>query len=61
MVIMAEDRMDAAHDYLAEHYRELIEYEDIINFIESIPQFQSQDLYELRNILNKKIQEMEEK
>ncbi|KKN60475.1 hypothetical protein LCGC14_0531210 [marine sediment metagenome] len=52
-----EANQDAAHDYLVEHYREMIEYQDIIDFIESIdPSLNHEDLYELQNIINKKLE-----
>ena len=53
-----EARMDAESDYLAEHYQECIEYQDIIDFIESIDaRLNHEDLFELRDIINKKIKE----
>jgi len=52
---MAEGRMDDPHDYLAEHYRELIEFEDIINFINDMDD--PHDLFELSELINKKMEE----
>ena len=52
-----EANQDAAHDYLVDHYHEMIEYQDIIDFIESIdPSLNLEDLFELQNIINNKLE-----
>lgn len=57
-----EARMDAASDYLAEHYYDCIEYDDIVRFIESMGTGVDSinQLWELRDMLIEKCNKLKE-
>jgi len=50
-----EDRMDAASDYLAEHYQDCIENEDICNYLNEAS---FEEVLEFQEILTERYKEL---